>query len=80
MTEIKMNMAGLMEISNIANEKLADPLARRIVSQAGSGYEVRTTQRSSIPGWGRTRVITTDIRSMLRERRDGTLARALGSL
>lgn len=76
--EVKMNMSGLVAISNAANEKIALPLAQRIASRAGSGYRVQSTPRTGVVGWARTRVITDTPTAMAREVRTGALARALG--
>ena len=75
---IKMNMSGLMEISNIVNQKVALPLGERVARSAGDGYSVQSTPRSSVEGWARTRVFTETPAAMRREVRSGNLARALG--
>lgn len=79
---VKLNMGALVKISNIANAKIARPLADRIVASTGKpgDYRIEETERQSVPGWGRTRVFTDNPRAMSREARDGTLARALGAL
>lgn len=76
--DVRLNMQGLMEISNIANRKIAEPLAERVAARAGDGYRVERWERPSVAGWARTRVITDTPEAMIREVRTGALARALG--
>lgn len=78
--ETKMNMPVLVELSNQVNEKVARPIAERVARQAGAGVEVRSTPRSGVGGWARTRVLTVTPEAMRREVREGTLARALGGV
>lgn len=76
--KVVMNMAGLVEISNIVNDTIAIPKAEQIAARAGGeGYEVRPWRRPGVEGWARTRILTTTPKTMIREVRHGTLARAL---
>lgn len=78
--KVKMLHSGLIEIANIANEKLAEPAAQRIVNAAGDGYRIDKWDRTTNRGWARTRVWTDKKEAYQRERREGTLARSLGRL
>lgn len=76
--ELSMNMAGLVELSNIVNDKIARPMGERIVSSAGSGYRIESTPRGNVDAWARTRVFTDTPEAMRREIKTGALARSLG--
>lgn len=69
--DVKLNMAGLIEISNIVNDTVAYPLAQ---SMAKSGQRVQKTPRTSARGWARSRVLG----RMSSEVRGGSLSRVLG--
>ena len=69
--DVKLNMAGLVAISNIVNDTIAYPMAQ---SMAKSGQRVQKTPRSSTKGWARSRVIG----NMSSEVRSGALSRVLG--
>lgn len=77
--KVVLDMGALVELSNVANDKIAEPIAERVASAAGDGYEVRKTGRGGVPNWGRMRVFTVTPKAMVRERKRGALARALGS-
>lgn len=76
--ELRMNMAGLVELSNVINDTVARPLAENIAASAGDGYAVQSTARPGVKKWGRTRVFTATPAAMRREVRTGALARSLG--
>ena len=76
--DVRLYMTGLQAISNIANEKICEPMAEKIVAGLGGGYRIDVTPRTDIPGWGRTRIWTDSEKAYRDEYVNGALAKALG--
>lgn len=77
---LRLNMQGLIDVSNQANDAVVAPMARRAsarANSAGARSRVEISPRTSVGGWARSRVIDSSPGALRRESRTGALARSI---
>lgn len=77
-TDVKLNMAGLIQGSNEVNERVCVPAMRRVASRIGGAARVEVHTRVGTGAWARTRVVDDSPGVHRREARTGIMARSLG--
>lgn len=88
LTNVRLNIPGLIEIANDANEALCKPIAEQVAARArasaprdtgdyAESIHTETDPRTGQNDWAHTYVVADDKKALIIEARTGNLARAL---